>query len=69
MSNHPEFISLDDPSKTSLAARITEVYWQRVRETGLGEKQAKAMRNELRSQVAACLNHFQNASPHDVTVL
>ena len=69
MSNHPEFTSLEDPDKTSLAARITEVYWRRVRETGLGEKQAKAMRSELRSQVAACLNHFQSASPQDVTAL
>jgi len=69
MSNHPEFTSLEDLDKTSLAARITEVYWRRVRETGLGEKQAKAMRSELRSQVAACLNHFQSASPQDVTAL
>ena len=69
MSNHPDFSSLEDPDKTSLAARITEVYWRRVRETGLGEKQAKAMRSELRSQVTACLNHFQSESPEDVTVL
>ena len=69
MSNHPDFTSLEDPDKTSLAARITEVYWRRVRETGLGEKQAKAMRSELRSQVTACLNHFQSESPEDVTVL
>ena len=69
MSNQPEFTSREDPSKTSLAARITEVYWRRVRETGLGEKQAKAMRSELRSQVTACLNYFQSASPQDVTAL
>ena len=69
MNNHSEFTSLEDPGKASLAARISEVYWQRVRETGLGEKQAKAMRTELRSQVTACLNHFQSASPEDVTAL
>ncbi len=47
-----------DPEKTPLAERITEVYWLRVRDTGLGQEQATTMWAELESRVAECLNHF-----------
>jgi len=58
-----------DLEKTPLAERITEVYWLRVRDTGLGQKQATTMRAELGSRVAECLNHFQSTAPEEVAQL
>jgi hypothetical protein len=58
-----------DPDDASLAKRITEVYWRRVRDTGLGEEQDRAMRDELRVRVALCIDHFQAASPEKVAEL
>ncbi len=55
--------------KTPLAERITEVYWLRVRDTGLGREQATTMRAELESRVAECLNHFQSTAPEEVAQL
>ena len=55
--------------KTPLAERITEVYWLRVRDTGLGQQQATTMRAELESRVAECLNHFQSTAPEEVAQL
>ena len=58
-----------DLEKTPLAERITEVYWLRVRDTGLGQKHATTMRAELGSRVAECLNHFQSTAPEEVAQL
>jgi len=55
--------------KTPFVERITEVYWLRVRYTGLGQEQAAALRAELESRVAECLDHFQNAAPEEVAQL
>ena len=60
---------LEDPDKAPLAERITEVYWRRVRDTGLGEEQARAMRTELRLRVAGCVNHFQTTALEEVAEL
>ncbi len=57
------------PEKTPLAERITEVYWLRVRDTGLGQEQATTMRAELESRVAECLNCFQSTAPEEVAQL
>ncbi len=43
----PNNIPDSDLVKTPLAERITEVYWLRVRDTGLGQAQATTMRAEL----------------------
>ncbi len=58
-----------DLEKTPLAERITEVYWLRVRDTGLGQEQATTMRAELGSRVAECLNHYQSTAPEEVAQL
>ena len=42
-----------------LAERLTDVYWQRIRTTGIGRSRTKARRGELLQGVAACMNHFQ----------
>ena len=42
----------NDLVKTPLAERITEVYWLRVGDTGLGPEQATTMRAEFESRVA-----------------
>ena len=65
----PDLTPLEDPEKASLVVRITEVYWRRVRDTGLGEKQAGTMRGELGLRVAECVNHFQSTAPEDVAEL
>ena len=65
----PDLTPPEDPAKAPLAVRITEVYWRRVRDTGLGERQAAAMRDELSLRVAECLNHFQSTAPEDVVEL
>ena len=65
----PDLTPLEDPEKAPLVVRITEVYWRRVRDTGLGEKQARTMRGELGLRVAECVNHFQSTAPDDVAEL
>ncbi len=59
----------EDLDKEPLVVRITEVYWTRVRDTGLGEKQATVMRSELKLRVAECVNHFQSTAPEDMAHL
>ncbi|MGI9627379.1 MAG: YiiX/YebB-like N1pC/P60 family cysteine hydrolase [Longimicrobiales bacterium] len=49
--------------------RITEVYWRRIRVTGIGNTQVKAGREELRAGVAVALQHVQQATPEAVTEL
>ncbi|MCH8936313.1 MAG: hypothetical protein IIB90_11365 [Gemmatimonadetes bacterium] len=58
-----------DLGETPLAERITEVYWLRVRDTGIGQKHATTMRAELGGRVAECLNHFQSTAPEEVAQL
>jgi len=58
-----------DPAKTPLAVRITEVYWRRVRDTGLREQQAKTLRDELSVRVTECLQHFKDTAPDVVAEL
>ncbi len=65
----PNHIAHSDMEKTPLAERITEVYWLRVRDTGLGQEQAATMRVELERRVAECLNHFQGTDPQEVAKL
>ena len=45
-----EQIPTNNPDDAPMAERITEVYWHRVRDTGLGEAQDRAMRSELRDR-------------------
>jgi len=52
-----------------LAKRITEVYWLRVRDTGLGQAQTKTARIELETSVAKCLDHFESTAPEEVARL
>ena len=49
-----------------LAERITNVYWLRVRGTGLGEAQSKAFRGELSTRIAACVRYFQTEGPEEI---
>ena len=65
----PNHSAHSDMEKTPLAERITDVYWLRVRDTGLGQEQATTMRAELESRVAECLNHFQGTAPEEVAQL
>ena len=65
----PSGIPDGDFEKTLLARRIGEVYWLRVRDTGLGQEQAAAIRGELDSKIAQCVNHFQRTAPDEVVQL
>lgn len=65
----PSGIPDGDFEKTPLARRIGEVYWLRVRDTGLGQEQAAAIRGELDSKIAQCVNHFQRTAPDEVVQL
>ncbi len=65
----PNNIPDSDLEKTPLAERTTEVYWLRIRDTGLGQEQARTVRSELESRVAECLNHFQSKAPGQVAQL
>ncbi len=49
-----------------VAERITDVYWLRVRGTGLGEAQSKALRGDLSTRIAACVQYFQTESPEEI---
>jgi len=50
----------------TLADRVTDVYWRRVRLTGVGSEQEKVSRDELRTAVADALRHFQETAPEEV---
>ena len=65
----PDLTPLENPEKAPLVLRITDVYWRRVRDTGLGDRQAAAMRDELSLRVVECVNHFQSTAPEDVAEL
>ena len=43
----------------SLAERLTNVYWQRIRTSGIGPTRSRARRGELLERVAACMDHFR----------
>jgi hypothetical protein len=49
-----------------LADRITDVYWLRVRGTGLGATQFEALRGELSAHMVACIRHFQTEAPEEI---
>ncbi len=44
----------------SLAERLTDVYWQRIRTSGIGPSRSKARYGELLEKVAACTDHFRD---------
>lgn len=50
-----------------LVERLTEVYFQRVRETGLAGVDRRGLRGELLYRTAACLNHYLQADPDAVS--
>ena len=49
-----------------LVERLTDVYFQRVRKTGLAGVDRKGLRGELLYRTAACLNHYHQADPDAV---
>jgi hypothetical protein len=57
---------VDPDAAATLTDRVTDLYWLRVRTTGLGPEQGKVARDELRTGVADCLRHFEEAAPEDV---
>ena len=62
----PSGIPDGDFEETPLEQRIGEVYWLRVRDTGLGQEQAAAIRGELEGKIADCVDHFQRTAPDEV---
>ena len=49
-----------------LVERLAEVYFQRVRKTGMAGVDRKGLRGELLYRTAACLNHYFQADPDAV---
>ena len=48
----------------SLAERLTDVYWQRIRTSGIGPSRSRARHGELLERVTACMDHFrENDAP------
>lgn len=58
-----------EATPAALVDRVTEVYWRRIRATGIGVEQTKAGRDELRAGVAACLHHIEETTPDAVPAL
>ena len=58
-------LALHVESKESLplVERLVDVYYQRVRKTGLAGVDRKGLRGELLYRTAACMNHYTQADP------
>lgn len=54
---------------TDFAERVADAYWLRVMVTGLGDRQVKVTRAQLRDAVGECLGHFSQADPKVVREL
>ena len=52
--------------KTPLAERVTDVYWRRIRDTGIGSSRSRALRGELLQKIGACMDYFQKEAPQEV---
>ena len=59
-------LHLEDWEKASLAERVAEVYWRRIRATGLGRRQSRALKGVLEQHIAAAVNHFQKEAPGEI---
>lgn len=51
------------------AERVADAYWMRVMATGLGDRQRKVTRAQLRDAVVECLDYFSDADPDVVREL
>lgn len=54
---------------TDFAERVADAYWMRVLSTGIGDRQEKVTRGQLRDAVVECLDHFSEADPDVVRAL
>lgn len=52
---------VDLPERIPLVERLTEIYLQRARRTGIAGAKRKGLRGELLHKLAACLNHYAQA--------
>ncbi len=54
---------VEEQEHLPLVERLAEVYFQRVRKTGLAGVDRKGLRGELLYRTAACLNHYSQTDP------
>jgi len=59
-------LHLEDAEKVTLSERVMEVYWHRIRSTGLGTSPSRALRGDLLHRIVAGLKHFEQHAAGEV---